>query len=67
MVVSQLCFELEQIPGHFLLSSTSMSVGKSGLGFALTQSIAEILAWWCSDLIQYLIVEVLEVVLQQAE
>ena len=38
-----------------------MSVGKSGLGFALTQSIAEILAWWCSDLIQYLIVEVLEV------
>ena len=37
-----LCFELEQFRGHFLLSSTPMSVGKSGLGFALTQSIAEI-------------------------
>ena len=34
-----LYFELEQIRGHFSLSSTPIAVGKSGLGFALTQSI----------------------------
>ena len=35
-------FKLEQIRGHFCLSTTPMAVGKSGLGLALTQSRAEI-------------------------
>ena len=42
-VISQLCFELEQIWDHFYSSDPAMAVWKSGLGFALTQSLAEIL------------------------
>ena len=38
-------FKLEQIRGHFCLSTTPMAVEKSGLGFALTQNIAEILQY----------------------
>ena len=42
-VRSSLYFNLEQIRGHFYSGDPPMSVGKSGLGFALTQSRAEIL------------------------
>ena len=40
-----LCFELEQIRGHFYSWDPPMSVGKSGLGFALAHHIAEILQY----------------------
>ena len=39
-----LCFELEQIRGHFTSWGPPLFVGRSGLGFAPTQSIAKILA-----------------------
>ena len=41
-LISWLCLELEQIRDHFYSGDPPMSVGKSGLGFALTQSIAKI-------------------------
>ena len=40
--ITFLCFELEQIQGHFSSWGPPMFVGRSGLGFAPTQSIAEI-------------------------
>ena len=42
-VISQLCFELEQIGDHFSIPPWGGPKSKSGLRFALTQSIAEIL------------------------
>ena len=41
-----LYFILEQIWDHFYTRDPPMAVGKSGLGFALAQSIAEILQSW---------------------
>ena len=42
LTVTLVCFELEQIRGHFLLSSTPMSVGKSGLRCAVSWSIRKL-------------------------
>ena len=38
-VISQLCFELEQIRDHFFIPPWGGPKSKSGLRFALTQSI----------------------------
>ena len=43
--ISQLCFELEQIRDHFSIPPWGGPKSKSGLRFALTQSIAEILQY----------------------
>ena len=45
-MISQLCFDLEQIRDHFSQPTWGGPRNKSGLGFALSQSIAEILEWW---------------------
>ena len=42
LTITWVCFELEQIRGHFLLSSTPMSVGKSGLRFAVSWNIKKL-------------------------
>ena len=41
LFLTVLCFDLEQIRDHFYSWDPPMAVGKSGLGFALSQSIAE--------------------------
>ena len=46
-----LCFELEQIRGHFASWGPPIFVGRSGLKFALTHSIAEIQHSW--DIFNY--------------
>ena len=52
-----LCFELEQIRGHFTSWGPPLFVGRSGLGFAPTQSIAEIQHSW--DIFNYCVTVVI--------
>ena len=42
LAITWLCFELEQIQGHFYSWDPPMAVGKSGLGIEIRQGIAEI-------------------------
>ena len=43
-ILTRLCFELEQIRDHIYSRKIAHFYSKSGLGFALAQSIAELIA-----------------------
>ena len=45
LAITWLCFELEQIQGHFYSWDPPMAVGKSGLGFAVSLSIKKLGLW----------------------